>query len=356
MGADRTRVLVVDDSALMRRVIWGMLEEDPEIQVVGSAVDGMDAIEKVHQLKPDVVTLDVEMPRLDGLQTLGYLMSEMPVPCVMLSAYTPRGAETTLRALDYGAADFVQKPSGAVSLNLERVKDELLGKVKVARRIDLKRLSFKPGAEAAGLSALSAAPAAKEKPAQDRGSVVAIGTSTGGPRALADLLPMVPKGFPAPLLVVQHMSAGFTQSLAARLDRESRIRVKEAEQGEALEPGVAYLSPGDWHMEVERREGQVRVALNQRPPVLGVRPSVDILFNSVAEAYGAKAVGVVLTGMGRDGAKGVKAMKAREARILAQDEGTSVVYGMPRAAYATGCVDRVLPLDQVAGAIVELLP
>jgi two-component system chemotaxis response regulator CheB len=351
MAAGRIKVLVVDDSALMRRVIWGLLEEDPEIQVVGSAVDGQDAIEKVHQLKPDVVTLDVEMPKLDGLQTLGYLMSESPVPCIMLSAYTPRGAETTLKALDYGATDFVQKPSGAISLNLERVKDELLAKVKVAKGIDLKRLPFRGGQEG-GAKPL----ALKPKPPLDRGSVVAIGTSTGGPRALASLLPALPKAFPAPVLVVQHMSAGFTASLAARLDKECGNRVKEAEQGEILEAGTIYLAPGDWHMEVAREGGVVKVKLDQRPPILGVRPCVDLLFQSVAEVYGPKAVGVVLTGMGRDGAKGLKAMKAKAARTLAQDEATSVVYGMPRAAYASGAVDQVLPLGSLAAAIAELLP
>jgi two-component system chemotaxis response regulator CheB len=343
------RVLIVDDSALMRRVIWGLLEEDPEIQVVGSAVDGLDAIEKVAQLKPDVLTLDVEMPRLDGLQTLGYLMSENPVPCVMLSAYTPRGAETTLKALDFGATDFVQKPSGAISLNLERVKEELLAKVKVAKGIDLRRLPF--------TGAAPAPPAApKPKPVADRGSVVAIGTSTGGPRALHALLPALPQDLPVPVLVVQHMSAGFTRSLAERLDRECLLKVKEAEADEVLEPGVVYMAPGDWHMQVQREAAGVRVKLDQRPPVLGVRPSVDHLFASVAEAYGPKAIGVVLTGMGRDGAKGLKAMKARQAVTLAQDEASSVVYGMPRAAFAAGCVDRVLDLKAIAPAIVELLP
>ncbi len=351
MAGTKIKVLVVDDSALMRRVIWGLLEEDPEIQVVGSAVDGQDAIEKVHQLKPDVVTLDVEMPKLDGLQTLGYLMSENPVPCIMLSAYTPRGAETTLKALDYGATDFVQKPSGAISLNLERVKDELLAKVKVAKGIDLKRLPFRGGSEG-GARAL----VLKPKPPVDRGSVVAIGTSTGGPRALASLLPALPKAFPAPVLVVQHMSAGFTASLAARLDKECPNRVKEAEQGEILEAGTIYLAPGDWHMEVVREGGVVKVKLDQRPPVLGVRPCVDLLFQSVADVYGAKAVGVVLTGMGRDGAKGLKAMKAKNARTLAQDEASSVVYGMPRAAYASGAVDQVLSLGLMAAAIAEQLP
>jgi len=351
VAGPKVRVLVVDDSALMRRVIWGLLEEDPEIQVVGAAVDGVDAIEKGQSLKPDVVTLDVEMPRLDGLQTLGYLMSEQPIPCVMLSAYTPRGAETTLKALDYGATDFVQKPSGVVSLDLERVRDELLSKIKVAKGIDLKRLPFKPGSTPGRVTA----PPKQPSPV-DRGSIVAIGTSTGGPRALAALLPAMPKGFPAPVVVVQHMSAGFTRSLAERLDRDSQMRVKEAEAGERLEAGTIYLAPGDWHMTLKRQDKAVHVALDQSPPVLGVRPCVDLLFQSVAEAYGGKSVGVVLTGMGRDGAKGMKAMRSKGARTIAQDEASSVVYGMPRAAFAAGCVERVLPLDQIVPAIVELLP
>lgn len=358
IGRERIRVLVVDDSALMRRVIWGLLEQDPAILVVGSAVDGLDAVAKVRELKPDVVTLDVEMPRLDGLQTLGYLMSENPVPCVMLSAYTPRGAETTLRALDYGAVDFVQKPGGALSLDMERVKDELLAKVKVASSVDLKRLPFKPGASPAMPPAPRAGAARRLSPRVDRGGVVAIGTSTGGPRALSVVIPGLPENLPAPVLVVQHMSAGFTRSLAERLGRESRMRVKEAEAGETLAAGTVYLAPGDWHLSVERAgpAGAPKVCLDQKPPILGVRPCADVLFQSVAEVYGDKAVGVVLTGMGRDGAKGLRAMKARNARVIAQDEASCVVYGMPRAAVAAGCVDRVLPLDRVAAAIVEMLP
>jgi two-component system chemotaxis response regulator CheB len=353
-------VLVVDDSALMRRVIWGLLEQDPGILVVGSAVDGLDAVAKVRELKPDVVTLDVEMPRLDGLQTLGYLMSENPVACVMLSAYTPRGAETTLRALDYGAVDFVQKPGGALSLDMERVKDELLAKVKVASSVDLKRLPFKPGsAPAPPLSPRSGVVVARRlSPRADHGGVVAIGTSTGGPRALSVVIPGLPENLPAPVLVVQHMSAGFTRSLAERLGRESRMRVKEAEAGETLVAGTVYLAPGDWHLSVERDgpAGAPKACLDQKPPILGVRPCADVLFQSVAEVYGGKALGVVLTGMGRDGAKGLRAMKARNARVIAQDEASCVVYGMPRAAVAAGCVDRVLPLDRVAAAIVEMLP
>jgi two-component system chemotaxis response regulator CheB len=355
----KIRVLVVDDSALMRRVICNLLEEDPEIQVVGTAVDGFDAIHKAQELSPDVVTLDLEMPRLDGLQTLGYLMSERPTPCIMLSAYTPRGAETTLKALEYGAADFVQKPSGAISLNLERVREELIEKVKIARHIDLKRLPFRDGETPLnGRRSLSALPPPKVSSAASSvlKSIVAIGCSTGGPRALAELVPALPRDLAAPVLIVQHMSGGFTKSLAERLDKDSMLRVKEAEEGELLLPGHAYLAPGDWHMELERKGFSALVRLNQRPPMQGVRPSVDLLFLSVAESFGEKAVGVLLTGMGRDGTKGMKAMKQKKAKTLAQDEASCVVYGMPRSAALAGVVDRVLPLSAMAAGIVEALP
>jgi two-component system chemotaxis response regulator CheB len=352
----KIRVLVVDDSALMRRVICNLLEEDPDLQVVGTAVDGYDAIHKVQELSPDVLTLDLEMPRLDGLQTLGYLMSERPTPCIMLSAYTPSGAETTLKALEYGAADFVQKPSGAISLNLERVREELIDKVKIARHIDLKRLPFRDGVSPLGSRDYAAKPVPPAPVSSITKGIIAIGCSTGGPRALAELVPSFPRDLSMPVVIVQHMSGGFTKSLAERLDKDSLIRVKEAEEGEPLLPGHAYLAPGDWHLEVERKGLGALARLNQRPPVQGVRPSVDLLFLSVAEAFGDKGIGVILTGMGRDGTKGMKAMKLKKAKTLAQDEASSVVYGMPRSAYVAGVVDRVVGLKDMVGAILEAMP
>ncbi len=360
LAASKLRVLVVDDSALMRRVICNLLEEDPDIKVVGTAVDGFDAIHKVQELSPDVVTLDLEMPRLDGLQTLGYIMSERPLPCIMLSAYTPGGAETTLKALEYGAADFVQKPSGAISLNLDRVKEELIEKVKVAHGIDLKRLPFRESPPIPSGQASLEGPVQAQAPAAPAAAValkgiLAVGCSTGGPRALGEMVPMLPRDLKVPVVIVQHMSGGFTKTLAMRLDKDSLIRVKEAEEGEPLLPGHAYLAPGDWHMEVEREGQAARIRLNQRPPVLGVRPSVDLLFNSVAEAFAEKAVGVLLTGMGRDGTKGMRALKLKKAATLAQDEASCVVYGMPRAAFQAGVVDKVVSLKEMSAAIMGSL-
>jgi two-component system chemotaxis response regulator CheB len=352
-SSGKTRVLVVDDSALMRRVICNLLEDDKGIEVVGTAKDGLDAIKKIEELKPEVVTLDVQMPKLDGLQTLGYIMAECPVPCVMLSAYTPKGADITLRALEYGATDFVLKPSGAISLNLDHVQEELVQKVKVARGIDLRRLPFIHNESA--LDPKRIAVEGRQSRRARRAGVV-IGCSTGGPRALSQVLPGLPADFPVPVLVAQHMSAGFTRSLAARLDRESAITVKEAEDGEDLNTGTVYLAPGDWHMEVIAAGTGARISLNQKPPVLGVRPSVDMLFTSAAAAFGSECLGVILTGMGHDGAKGVRALKEARGSILAQDEASSVVFGMPRAARDTGLVDEVVALQGIAQAIKERRP
>ncbi len=345
----KIRVLVVDDSALMRKVITDMLSEDPEIEVIGTARDGYDAIEKIHKLKPDVVTLDIEMPRLDGLNTLGYIMSEIPLPVIMLSSYTREGAEATLKALDYGAFDFVPKPSGPISLDIRRVKEELIAKIKAAYRADLSRLKFLlPRHER------KAEKAEKLVPTKVR-AVVAIGSSTGGPRALQEVIPKLPSDIKAAILVVQHMPKGFTRSLAERLNSLSSIDVKEASENDILKEGLALVAPGDYHMTVRRDGDEVVIKLNQDPPLWGVRPSADIMMLSVAEVFRSKVVGVVLTGMGRDGANGLKKIKEYGGITIAEDKSTCVVFGMPKVAIEEGAAQVVAPIHEIADRILEAI-
>ncbi|HEX8694341.1 MAG TPA: chemotaxis response regulator protein-glutamate methylesterase [Longimicrobium sp.] len=349
--ARRHTVLVVDDSAFMRRVISDILSATEEFRVVGTARDGNDALRKVHQLDPDLVTMDVEMPGLDGLSALGYIMSETPRPVVMLSAYTTERAEATMRALDYGAVDFVAKPSGTISLNLESVQDRLLQALRAAAAANLSMLPVRVYQRAE--EAAKRPPAARRLrrgAAQGPEVAVCIAASTGGPRALVELLPKLRVPLGAAVLVVQHMPARFTRTLAERLDGLHGLPVSEAADGEPVRRDHVYLAPGDYHLRVVRGEGgEARIALDQGPAVWGVRPAADHLFHSVAEAYGARSVGVVLTGMGRDGADGLRGIVAAGGVGIAQDRKTSVIYGMPHAAaeYATA----VLPLSGIPAGI-----
>ncbi len=354
--SNKIRVLVVDDSALMRLMISDILNSDEEIEVVATARDGEDGIKKVTELRPDVVTLDVEMPRLDGLHALGYIMSEIPTPVVMVSAYTQKDAEATFRALEYGAVDFVSKPSGPISRDIRAVGDELIAKIKVAALVDLSNLEF---VRPKKVSENYIKPKIG-KNVPGRVGVVAIGTSTGGPRALEKILPQLDPDIPAGLLIVQHMPEGFTKTFADRLDRESGIEVKEAETGDRIAQGRALIAPGDYHMSImiettgNDTAGGV-ISLNQDPPVYGLRPTVDTMMLSAAKVYGDKTVGVILTGMGSDGAKGMKAIKENKGRTIAQDKDTCVVYGMPRAVVEAGIVDKVVPLDKMAEEIMKMV-
>lgn len=341
------RVLVVDDSAFMRRLITDLVSQGDEFEVVGTARDGNEAVRKVHELDPDIVTMDVEMPGLNGLDALGYIMSETPRPVVMLSAHTVAGGELTLRALDFGAVDVVAKPSGTISLDLAKVTDRLLTALRAASTANLSNIRVhiqRP-------STAEAPPVRKRSPRKAASAEIAvvIAASTGGPRALAEVVPGLQRPLGAAVLVVQHMPPGFTRSLAERLHGMSKMPVKEAEDGELVEADHVYLAPGDFHMRVERVDGAIVVRLGQGPTLWGVRPAADPLFHSVAGVYGARSLGVVLTGMGRDGTDGLGGIVAAGGRGIAQDKATSVIFGMPQS--AARVAHSVVPLPMVAGAI-----
>jgi len=345
-------VLVVDDSAFMRKVVSEMIASDPELSVAGTARDGKDAIEKARSVRPDVITLDVEMPVMDGLEALPVLAGELGIPVVMLSSLTQEGAEVTLRALGLGAIDFVPKPSGAISLDIDVVREDLLAKVKAAAKVSSARvrgLARYPRVPLTGLGrevkeAKSGARAARAR------NVVVIGTSTGGPRALTQVVPWLPPNLPAGVLIVQHMPAGFTKSLADRLNQTSKIRVLEAQGGEAITEGVALIAQGGLHMVVEP-DGTVR--LDSSPPMHGVRPAVDLTMNSAVDLFGKKTVGVIMTGMGSDGADAMARVKRMGGKTVCEHESTCVVYGMPRAVVERGDADRVVPLPKIADEIVD---
>ena len=338
------RLLIADDSFLMRQLLADLLAGVPEIQVVGVARDGEEALAMFRSLAPDVVTLDLEMPKMDGLRALAEIQKERPTPVVVVSAYTQKGAKATLEALEMGAFDFVPKPSGTISLDIGKVRDELIAKILAASQSPHKS-GQKKDERVERRAKLPPLVTSGEK-------VVAIGASTGGTRALAEIIPQFPPNLPAPVVVVQHMPAGFTASLAERLNDNSRMRVSEAAQGDSLRPGEVLIAPGDRHLLVTPER---RVQLTQDPPQWGVRPSVDRMMTAVADVYGAGAVGVLLTGMGRDGALGMKAIKQRGGTTIAQNQETSTVFGMPQAAIKMQCVDAVLPLNEICGAIISLL-
>jgi two-component system chemotaxis response regulator CheB len=346
-------VLVVDDSAFMRRLITQIIDGSPEFRVVGTARNGHDALRQIHALDPQIVTLDVEMPELDGMQTLGYIMSETPRPVVMLSAAsTDGGADLTLRCLELGAVDFVRKSSGPISLDLATVSETLLDALRAATQVNLGgvQLLARPRFIAPEL------PTAPPPLPTGATTVVAIASSTGGPRALAEVIPNLPGDLHAAVLIVQHMPAGFTRSLAARLDLMSKLKVAEAVHGEAIQTNRVYLAPGGLHMSiVDDAHGARRIALDSAPPVWGVRPAADPLFNSVARHFGRSAIGVVLTGMGRDGAEGLRQMREAGGQGVVQDRATSTIYGMPQAALQRAGADRIVPLGEIAPAIVSLL-
>ena len=343
---ERVRVLVVDDSVFARNAISKSLEKDPEIEVVGTATDGINAIEQVKALKPDVVTLDVSMPRMDGIEALDRIMSECPTPVVMLSALTGENTQATVEALERGAIDFFLKASTLAPTGRNGESSELAVKVKTAAKVRIANLmaASRTKLAQAGRSKIKARRTARRK-------ILVIGSSTGGPRALTELMPQLPADLPAAILMVQHMPPEFTRTLAERLDNVSPLKIREAKKGDSVEYGTALMAPGGYHMVVKKTGA---IDLNQGPLVCGVRPSVDVIMKSVAENYGKICLGVILTGMGSDGTEGSKQIRLVGGKVAAEHESSCAVYGMPRSVIESGNADTVAPLSRLADEIIRM--
>ncbi len=344
--SERIRVLVVDDSALMRKLIPAILARESAIEVVGTAMAGAFALKKIEELQPDVVTLDLDMPRMDGMETLRLIMRRAPLPVILFSTHSKEGGYATLKALALGAVDFLAKPKDAAAGHLEQIADQLIAKIKVAKRAVGRKL-----------------PAAvlEEKPAPKKGTraslpprrIIAIGISTGGPNALQFVLSQIPADFQSTIIVVQHMPEGFTEMFAKRLDECCALEVQEARSGDLLLAGRVLICPGNRHIMVRRMPRGDMAVLSDGPPVNGHRPSADVLFHSVSQEFGLTAVGVLMTGMGDDGAEGLGAIKAAGGMTVAQSEDTCVVSGMPRAAIIKGYANKIIPLDGVAAFLMS---
>ena len=352
----KIRVLIVDDAVLVRKMLSDTMNQDPDIEVVGVAANGSIGLQKIPQVNPDIVSLDIEMPDMNGLEALDKIRETWPkLPVIMFSALTQKGATATLDALSKGATDYVTKPSKAKSLDegIELIKNELIPKIKALC------------SERSGLNIPNNLPKPKplvehpEDPKKIKGvkrfhrvDVVAIGVSTGGPNALMEVLPAFPENFPVPIVLVQHMPPNFTKLLANRLDSKSNLSIKECENGDVLEPGHVYIAPGDYHMVVEQDKGDIVVRTNQAPHENSCRPATDVLFRSVAKTFGRNALAVVLTGMGQDGMRGCQDIRACGGQVLVQDEASSVVWGMPGFVVKFKLADAILPLNMIADQII----
>ncbi len=345
--SERIRVLVVDDSALMRKLIPAILARDSSIEVVGTAMDGAFALKKIEELRPDVVTLDLEMPRMDGIEALRLIMRRAPLPVVLFSTHSKQGGYSTFQALALGAVDFLPKPKDAAAGHLEQIADELIAKIKVAKRAAGRKLP------PAIVREEPVTPKKANRAALPPRRVIAIGISTGGPNALQFLLSQIPADFQSTLVVVQHMPEGFTEMFAKRLDECCALQVHEARSGDLLLAGRVLICPGNRHVMVRRMPRGDMVVLSDGPPVNGHRPSADVLFHSVAQEFGLTAVGVLMTGMGDDGAEGLGAIKSAGGMTIAQSEDTCVVSGMPRAAILKGYANKIIPLDELGTFLVS---
>lgn len=373
-SSKKSRLLIVDDSAFMRKLISDFFIDQPSVEVIGTARNGLDAIKKIQQLKPDVVTMDVEMPVMNGLEALTEIMDVCPVPVIMLSSSTQQGAESTITAMEKGAVDFVAKPSGAISLDLHKIKDEVIHKVQQAAQVSVAKLkktvvnkasremetnikSFTRGHELQQPLQQKVDRPIRTNWSKTSKKIVLIGTSTGGPRALQEVITKLPKSINAPILIVQHMPPGFTKSLSERLNHLSSISVKEAEHGETIQNGTAYISPGGYHLKLRKVGKNLEIVLDQtEPPRLGHRPAVDVMFEEVSRFNDFDKIAVIMTGMGYDGSKGLKALKQNGNVVaIAESQETCIVYGMPKAAVETNLVDEIADVDDIAGVIMKYL-
>ncbi|MBF0487741.1 MAG: chemotaxis response regulator protein-glutamate methylesterase [Nitrospirae bacterium] len=349
---DKIKVLIVDDSAFMRNALKSMISSDSDLQVVGVACDGVEAIEKVLSLSPDVVTMDVEMPKMDGLEALRQIMAKCPVAVIMVSSLTVEGAKTTLKAFELGAVDFIPKNLSDLSINIMNIKMMLTDKLKQIGGRKL-RPNSRPVDEPVQYSApINQTKVVRFSSSSKKMAIVAIGTSTGGPKALQTVVPLLPKNFPIPVVISQHMPATFTGPFAERLNQLSQMQVKEAKQGEKIENGIVYIAPGSGHMSLMKKGTDRIISIAENAEYI-YRPSVDVMMLSVAAANPGACLGVILTGMGNDGLKGMRAIRECGGRTIAQNEDTCVVYGMPKAVVDAGVADKIVAINGMAGEIIN---
>ena len=340
------RVMIADDSAFMRMILKDIIDSQPDMKVIAIAKDGLEAVELAVKHRPDVITMDVEMPKLNGIEALKLIMKKAPTRVIMVSSLTEEGAEITLTALELGAVDFLPKPAGSISMTFRQVADQLVEKIRNAMKVDVNSLKYRR---------VRPTVVTMKRKVTATGKVVVIGSSTGGPRSLDMIIPALPGNFPAPIIIVQHMPAGFTKSLAQRLDKQSALNVKEAQEGDVLKPGWVYVAPGDYHLGAKPSGRNVVLYLDKSPKINNVRPAVDFTLDKVAEIYRDKTIAVILTGMGKDGTKGAFKVKFYKGIVIAEAKETCVVFGMPKSVIEEGYADYVLPAYDIPKKLVELV-
>jgi len=348
MTEHKIRVVIADDSAFMRKRLVEIISSASDMEIVAVARNGREAIEAAHSLNPDVITMDIQMPVMDGIEALGYIMSEVPTPCIVISAFATDGSEKTLRALEFGAIDFVTKPSGVISKDIDMVAEEIIEKIRLAAQVPAWRLRLVYPVE-------RMAPKPSTVLLPELKKIFVVASSTGGTQALATLLPMLKRDMPAAVLVVQHMPEGFTKGLAQRLDRISNVTVKEAEDGMRLVAGEVIIAKGGSHLELEGSFDSPCVKLGDGAPVMGLRPNANVTFSSVARLFRERTVGIVLTGMGSDGTAGSREIKTAGGFVIAQDEASSIIYGMPKSVVQAKLADKVVPLLKISEEMERLL-